>query len=550
MGYLIHFVLAFVALAATEGGLPAAGEQPLGVLLLALVPRVLLFATRRSYLRGQFRAAGLFERLQVWSPPALYLLALTAFGWLDTVVRWTGVEAEHLIWPHPVELLALAPFALYGLASIDARARLSDTRDAEIARTRRFHQRMFATGAVPVIVLVFAAWALSSNEVLRVHLEEVALLGAGVGALAVLAFMLVLPAALMRLWDTQPLPPGPRSSALEELAQRAGFRCRGIHGWITGHLMANAAVIGLSPRTRYVLFTDALLSQLSLRELRAVFAHEMGHVHYRHALTFLAWSLAFYLTIDLLSVYVPLESELVGLGLLAVVFLLWLAGFGWMSRRAEQEADLFSLELTGDLGGLVSALERVGGTHSRQISTWRHFSTATRIEHLVRALAEPEFSTRHHRLLRRVRNLGVALMLVALVFEGVQLAADYPLGRLRADVRLGQYSSASARLTELDSADLEDLPLERVLERALSLGDGADAAALRGRARAALAVADLEAAVDYASLAYWRGARELEPLIIVLEAHFAGEEQNPSAMDRVPEDWAEDLARALRTGSR
>lgn len=550
MGYLIHFVLALAALAASETGLGHLVVWPVAVALLALVPHALLRGTRRAALRGSFKTAERLERLLIWSPPLLYFIALAVFGWSASVQRWTGIETALLVWPHPVELAALAPFALYGLVSIDARARMSDSRDAEIARTRRFHQRMFATGAVPLTVFVLGAWALGANEVVRVQLEEVALFGAALTALTAGAFVLVLPAALVRLWDTQPLPAGDRRRVLEELAERAGFRCREVLVWLTGNRMSNAAVVGLGSRTRVVMFTDALLTQLSIRELRAVFAHEIGHVHYRHALSFLAWALAFFLGLDLLSEHVPVSSDLVALALLGAAFLAWFAAFGWLSRRVELEADLYSLELTGDLPAMLAALERVGGAHPRQLSGWRHFSTAKRVEHLTRAAVDPGVARRLHARLRFAGRLGLVLMVVAIGLEGWKLGESYPLDRLRADVRLGEFSAASRRLEDLRDDEPEHEIFARTLQRAVRFGDGARGAALEEAARTAIDRGDLEAAFDYSSLATWRGARELDPVVSVLAAHLDGEALDRGVLEQVPAEWREPLRRALRTGSR
>jgi len=51
--------------------------------------------------------------------------------------------------------------------------------------------------------------------------------------------------------------------------------------------MMTAGIMGIVPRYRYILVTDSLLETLSLEELKAVLAHEMGHAKYRHLLFYI-----------------------------------------------------------------------------------------------------------------------------------------------------------------------------------------------------------------------------------------------------------------------
>jgi Zn-dependent protease with chaperone function len=48
--------------------------------------------------------------------------------------------------------------------------------------------------------------------------------------------------------------------------------------------MLTAGIMGLVPRYRYILITESLMDVLSIEELKAVVAHEMGHAKYRHLL--------------------------------------------------------------------------------------------------------------------------------------------------------------------------------------------------------------------------------------------------------------------------
>ena len=54
-----------------------------------------------------------------------------------------------------------------------------------------------------------------------------------------------------------------------------------------------AGIMGMVPRFRYILITESLMEILSLDELKAVVAHEMGHARYRHFFFYLVFFIGF-----------------------------------------------------------------------------------------------------------------------------------------------------------------------------------------------------------------------------------------------------------------
>lgn len=183
-----------------------------------------------------------------------------------------------------------------------------------------------------------------------------------------LAFMAAMGATVMALspafvrlaWPAKPLPPGPLRDRLERLARRFRFRCTDILVWDTGGVVVNAGVTGAVPWFRYVLLTDAMIENLELKEIEAVFGHEIGHIAHRHLAYFgffLVGSMGLIMLLEA-GLYVglgtrvdglvaawfasPTASDLaeatIALGLLASYFLLV---FGFLSRRFERQADLF-----------------------------------------------------------------------------------------------------------------------------------------------------------------------------------------------------------------
>lgn len=550
MGYLAHTLVALFAQGLHEVGLTLDVRAPWAVLALAFVPVLLARLARRDALAGRFGRADLLYALQNASPPALFLVASTCLGWQRSTAAWLGRDASVFDWPHPLVALSFLPYVLYGLVAIDARVRSLDTRAEEVARSRRFHVRMFLSTFVPLGLYVLLAFGVASNVGLRARIEYVGLYGAGFALLIVALFLGLLPTLLTWTWDTQPLRAGPLRSVLESLARAAGFRCREILLWRTGGRMANAAVVGVLPRLRVVMLSDALLSQLSVRETLAVFAHEVGHARRHHVAVFLCWTLGFFLGVDLLVTGLGLEDELAGFGVLAAGLGLWYLGFGWMSRRFELDADLYSVELLGDPEAMIGALERVGGPHGRSRKSWRHFSTGRRVDFLRNLAFQPRAGRELRGRLRVMAAFGLLLATVVLGLQFASLLADLPEDRVVAELALGRYDEARARLEEVEGADEG---LRRRVQRALALSseggaNGASVARLEAAALEAMRAGDDLAASELLELAYLRGADELADAGRALADEAAGRAVEPErwrSLARSSEPLRPDWARAL-----
>jgi predicted Zn-dependent protease len=184
----------------------------------------------------------------------------------------------------------------------------------------------------------------------------------------------------------------------------------------------NAAVLGALPRFRYVLVTDALLTTLDEDEIEAVFAHEAGHARRGHVLLFLGFTSVLGFIGFVPGIADFLLSPLAAFPLLRLIVLLgvWLGVvFGWISRRFEQEADVFGLETLPTPGGsadpadhpFARAMERIGGEVGaiREVTGWRHFSIADRVA-FVRSYLTDENVRRAYR--RSILLLRGSLLLV------------------------------------------------------------------------------------------------------------------------------------------
>ena len=70
----------------------------------------------------------------------------------------------------------------------------------------------------------------------------------------------------------------------------------------------------------------------------------------------------------------------------------WVVAFGFVSRRLEQEADVYSLSTASDPAAFLRALRKlsaVSGVPARA-GSWRHFGVAHRIRFLAGLMGRPE----------------------------------------------------------------------------------------------------------------------------------------------------------------
>lgn len=517
MGYLAHIVLALAAQALAAGGYARSGSQPLAVLGLALVPYGLSWIAGALLVRGRFRAGERVYRLLHWSAPLLYLAATCAFGWQESVQRWTGSTTSFLAWPDWTVAIVMLPFVLFEVIAIDARARTTVPLP-ERARWRSFQMRLFFSGLAPLCVYALVASLVGLSDGLRIRIEEVRLWNA-LFALAMLCVLgLMLPLLLKNTWEMVPVPEGPEKDLLLSVAQMARFEHPRLYVWKTGHTMANAAIVGVTPKSRVVLFSDSLLAQMSPSELAAVFAHEMGHAFRRHVPIFVVFVLGFVMLGDLVAEQVfHDEPFLAGLTLVGVMGV-WFLTFGWLSRRFELEADLFSLDLLGEVRSLISALEKVGG-HFRDVASWRHFSTADRVDFLARAEADPNVGRRLRRDLRRFTWAGVVLFVATAALQTARLVKEFPEDRVRAELCLGHYERAHA-VAPIAGLDPH---LAELVDRAWQVRADASLEHLAARALQAARSGDVDAMAQWVELGRLRGDERLSAIFDELEGRVGPE---------------------------
>lgn len=177
----------------------------------------------------------------------------------------------------------------------------------------------------------------------------------------------------------QPLADADLKARVEALMQRCGFRAQGFYvmdgSKRSAH--ANAYFTGFGA-TKRVVFFDTLLAKLSIGQVEAVLAHELGHFHHRHVikrivsvlliwlagLALLGWLMkqpAFYTGLGVMpNMTAPNDGlALMLITLAAPVFTFFASPLmAAVSRKHEFEADAYAVQQSNaaDLGGALLRL--------------------------------------------------------------------------------------------------------------------------------------------------------------------------------------------------
>ncbi|OQY48119.1 MAG: hypothetical protein B6240_05015, partial [Desulfobacteraceae bacterium 4572_87] len=234
--------------------------------------------------------------------------------------------------------------------------------------------------------------------------------------------VVVMPKFIQYWWGCKPLEASEKGKHLAAFLKRKGFRYRGLLSWpiFEGRLMT-AGIMGIVPRYRYIMVTDALMSTLSMEELESVLAHEMGHARYFHLLFYVLFFVGFMVVsfglsdvyIYLAYVWSPLAEFIseddarsmtlfylsVAVPMLVTLLIYFRYIMGFFMRHFERQADLYAATVMGTPAFIVNALEKIAylSGKSRDVPNWHHFSIAQRVACLLKTLEVPRLAQKQNR---------------------------------------------------------------------------------------------------------------------------------------------------------
>lgn len=493
LGVFLHDITATTAVQDSAGAwrqaeaLPADAWPALGlgpVLLVVLLPKILMALGYTLVCRAALRRLGTptgqawMRRVEQWTTLLPLLLLVLYMGDLGAgALRWARVPLRHTVLVD--ELIVMLPTLLTLVVCwavfypLDRRLRES----AMIGRidrglplytppTRRQYllaqlRHQVALLFVPLVLI--AAWSesvtLLGPDGRGLLSTTQAMLLVPVGAMAIFSFA---PLIIRHLWDTVPLPEGEIRRSMAELCRKHHVGVRELLVWRTYGVLVNAAVMGLIAPLRYILLSDALLDQMRRAEVEAVMAHEIAHVRKHH----MFWLLLVMVTTLGLGEQagqaglIALDGELERSGtamvlgvdvqslirderfavtlVTAVSLVLGLLAFGWVSRRAERQADVFAarhlaqsaetperdaagrIVFSREAGGtMIAALQRVATLNHipTKRKAWRHGSIRWRQDHLRSLFGTPVDDAPVDRVMGRVKLAALAaVLLLALLY--------------------------------------------------------------------------------------------------------------------------------------
>ena len=264
--------------------------------------------------------------------------------------------------------------------------------------------------------------------------------------LTMAGFVLFAPWLVVRMWGCKPIPDDSTKADLENFCARHDFSVGGFLLWpLFGGEMLTAAVVGILPGFRYILITPGLLRLLEISELKAVVAHEMGHVRKKHLILFLLLFILYIFMVGNLSLLtaahilsnhtilswatrlnelgIPALSFTSTIVLIAFMVVFFRFIFGFFLRNCERQADVFGMLLVGSPLPLVSSFEKIAYRSGSiaDLPNWHHYSIRQRIQFLYRAFHDRTLIQKHD---RKLYGSALAFIAIVSVLLLVSLGAD------------------------------------------------------------------------------------------------------------------------------
>ena len=251
---------------------------------------------------------------------------------------------------------------------------------------------------------------------------------------SLILMVLVAPVVFVKSWGAKAIENGNDFEEIRKELENSRTPVTAILSWPDSIMpYSTAGVIGFVRGFRYLLISPQLLKSLSATELRAVTAHEAGHLRKQHLLFYL---LAFICLLELFAFagsanllltwtgVLEVSGMLMGVASILSIILFIRFGIGFLSQNFERQADCHAFERHG-ISPISTALMKVSllnGINPEQ-DNWHHYGIQQRIDFLSICLKKPEMLQKHHRRVFRIK-LVCALLLVGLLGANYMLSSD------------------------------------------------------------------------------------------------------------------------------
>lgn len=378
--------------------------------------------------RAYFRAEA-FLSIAAIGFLAVYLYGLNLGAYLSLIPGYTKFTTVSGIIGLAIYMLHLAVIWYFGQPVHDALSGVKTSR----AHFLKGHISFTSVILIPWLLISIAADLLDFIKTPAFMASDFAQLA--LISIALFGFVLFGPWLIIRMWGCRPLPQDFTKNELQRFCDEHDFKTGGLLLWpLFGTEILTAGVVGILPRLRYILITSGLLRILDISELKAVIAHEMGHVRKKHLLLFVMLLILFvflilelgdtlkWLALSNRTIFnwststggftASMFSLLSALPIVLAMVLFLRFVFGYFLRNSERQADLYAMELVGDPQPLITSLQKIA-FHSGRIEdlpSWHHYSIRQRVDFLVEAFRNRGLIRRHNRKL-----YGSALVFTAVV---------------------------------------------------------------------------------------------------------------------------------------
>lgn len=251
---------------------------------------------------------------------------------------------------------------------------------------------------------------------------------------SLILMVLVAPVVFVKSWGAKAIENGNDFEEIRKELENSRTPVTAILSWPDSIMpFSTAGVIGFVRGFRYLLISPQLLKSLSATELRAVTAHEAGHLRKQHLLFYL---LAFICLLELFAFagsanllltwtgVLEVSGMLMGVASILSIILFIRFGIGFLSQNFERQADCHAFERHG-ISPISTALMKVSllnGINPEQ-DNWHHYGIQQRIDFLSICLKKPEMLQKHHRRVFRIKLVCV-LVLVGLLGANYMLSSD------------------------------------------------------------------------------------------------------------------------------